>query len=288
MGQNCFGGNWTIDKLNILGEYLDFYLKVLQNRNFYKIYIDAFAGSGSIILKESHQTIDGSAKLALSGVRKFDKYFFIERNKKNAKQLKNCIYHYFPDSYAISEVIQKDCNEALIEICEEINWIKSRAVLFLDPYGTGVKWSTLQKVAATKAMDVWYLFPLQGAIRMMKNDGMIQESWKQRLDEIFGDDSWFEKFYTISDQLNLFDQDEYVKKCNLEELKDYIISRLGSLFTFVSRDSKILFNSNNFPIFLFCFATANDSDKAIDLARKGANYILKMSHEKRGELLEKC
>jgi three-Cys-motif partner protein len=43
-----FGGNWTVEKLNILSDYLDFYLNALKNQKFGKIYIDAFAGSGKI------------------------------------------------------------------------------------------------------------------------------------------------------------------------------------------------------------------------------------------------
>ena len=43
-----FGGPWTIEKLNILSAYLDFYVTALKNQPFKKIYIDAFAGTGKI------------------------------------------------------------------------------------------------------------------------------------------------------------------------------------------------------------------------------------------------
>lgn len=38
-----FGGDWTIEKLDILSSYLDFYITALKNQPFNKIYIDAFA-----------------------------------------------------------------------------------------------------------------------------------------------------------------------------------------------------------------------------------------------------
>ncbi|MCL2321065.1 MAG: three-Cys-motif partner protein TcmP [Oscillospiraceae bacterium] len=56
-------------------------------------------------------------------------------------------------------IINEDCNIALKSICEDINWNKNRAILFLDPYTTEVEWNTLKIVAATIAIDVWYLFP---------------------------------------------------------------------------------------------------------------------------------
>ncbi len=33
-------------------------------------------------------------------------------------------------------------------------------MVFLDPYGMQVEWSTIEALAATKAIDLWYLFPL--------------------------------------------------------------------------------------------------------------------------------
>lgn len=44
--EHRFGGDWTEQKLGILERYLEAYLIALKNQNFYKIYIDAFAGTG--------------------------------------------------------------------------------------------------------------------------------------------------------------------------------------------------------------------------------------------------
>ena len=41
MTEQKFGGNWTVEKLDILSDYLDFYLTALKNQKFKKIYIDA-------------------------------------------------------------------------------------------------------------------------------------------------------------------------------------------------------------------------------------------------------
>ena len=41
-----FGGEWTIQKLHIIDEYLKTYTSALSNQKVKKIYIDGFAGSG--------------------------------------------------------------------------------------------------------------------------------------------------------------------------------------------------------------------------------------------------
>ena len=47
-----YGGPWTLEKLQILGAYLDAYTTALKNRPFRLVYIDAFAGTGSLELPE--------------------------------------------------------------------------------------------------------------------------------------------------------------------------------------------------------------------------------------------
>ena len=41
-----FGGDWTTEKLRILGEYLKAFTTALKKQKFKTGYIDAFAGSG--------------------------------------------------------------------------------------------------------------------------------------------------------------------------------------------------------------------------------------------------
>ena len=41
-----FGGDWTIEKLDILTSYLDAYLTALKNRKFKKIYVVILSSVG--------------------------------------------------------------------------------------------------------------------------------------------------------------------------------------------------------------------------------------------------
>ena len=272
-----FGGPWTVEKLGILSDYLRFYSTALKSQPFDLIYIDAFAGTGKVQIgdNEEYEIIDGSAKLALQSGGNFKEYIFIEQKKAFVQELNDLIDKEFPDKKRIVKIIPRDCNEVLLEICKKVNWNKTRAVLFLDPYAADVKWETLKIVAETGAIDVWYLFPLNAAIRMMKKKGEIDPTWKEKLNSIFGDSSWEAEFYSEDPQFNLFGTTETRRDCNTESLKAYIEKRLESVFPAVSKNSRVLLSSKNSPLFLFCFAVSNSNPKAHGLALKVANYILK-------------
>jgi three-Cys-motif partner protein len=63
------------------------------------------------------------------------------------------------------EVVEGDANEAIKSEINWSGWRNTRAVMFLDPYGMEVEWETLQAIAKTEAIDVWYLFSLSGLYR---------------------------------------------------------------------------------------------------------------------------
>jgi three-Cys-motif partner protein len=62
------------------------------------------------------------------------------------------------------KVIAGDANQEIPQLLKFVNWRGVRAVMFLDPYGMNVDWSTLQAIANTRAIDVWFLFSLSGLI----------------------------------------------------------------------------------------------------------------------------
>lgn len=272
-----FGGPWTIEKLNILSSYLDSYATALKSKSFQLIYIDAFAGTGKIQIgdSEEYEEIDGSARLALQSEGRFAEYIFIEKNKSFAEQLRDMVHREFPEKERLVKIIQEDCNVTLIEVCNKVDWRKARALLFLDPYAAAVKWETLKAVAATGAIDVWYLFPISAANRMMKKTGDIDPAWVDKLNSLFGDNSWETKFYREDPQTNLFGDTYKMRELDTDLLKQYIEERLRTVFPNVSRYSRILFNSRNSPLFLFCFAVSNRNPRAVNLAFRIANYILK-------------
>ena len=279
-----FGGNWTEEKLNIFTSYLDAYLMALQNQKFKKIYIDAFAGTGEIETNDGEQYLVGSAKRALTSDRKFDHYYFIEADAQKAEELQDMINTEFSQMSNIITVFRGDANEKLSEIIRSLDWRYNRGLLFLDPYATQLNWTTLEKVAQTKSIDVWYLFPFSALERMLPKNGKY-DKWEDCIDRLLGESGWREEFYKKDPQMSLFDlfpdksgqisSERKVKEANPEHIKEFIISRLETIFPCVSKHPRIFRNSRNSPMFLFCFAISSESPNAQKLALRMADYILK-------------
>lgn len=283
MTSQKFGGDWTAKKLNFFTSYLDAYLIALQNQKFKKIYIDAFAGTGEIETSDGEAYLAGSAKRALSAERRFDHYYFIESDESKASELEHMIDIEFPHLKRFTTVYRGDANEKLSKIINDIDWRFSRGLLFLDPYATQVDWATLERVAGTKSIDVWYLFPFSALNRMLPKNGKYG-SWENTIDRLLGDNSWRTEFYKKDPQLSLFDlgvidggeeEDRLVKDASPEHIKEFLISRLKTIFSCVSNNPRIFKNSKNSPMFLFCFAISNESVAAQRLALRIADHILK-------------
>ena len=269
-----FGGEWTIQKLDILTGYLDAYLVALKYMKFKKIYVDAFAGTGSITTCDGQREIAGSARLALLANNHFDQYYFIEKDKKKATQLQQMVNTEFPELSKQVHIRQGDANKELYTICSAIDWRFNRALLFLDPYATEVSWTTLEIIAKTEAFDVWYLFPFSALNRMLRRDGHMEQSWIDRINRLLGDSNWMDVFYKEDPQMDLFGDSKVIKNASSKDIENYILERLGDVFPAVAANPKVFVNEKQSPMFLFCFAVSNKSPKAQKLALKIAEHIL--------------
>ena len=170
-----FGGDWTTAKLGVLAKYLECYTKALKNKPskshpFRKAYIDAFAGTGyrdapsedeggklmepllfpDLAEQEPQELLEGSARLALRGEPRFDRYVFIDRSPSRCAQL-DALKTEFPHLAQDIQIRNGDANAEVQTMCEG-DWSARRAVLFLDPYGMQVEWKTIEAIAATKAI----------------------------------------------------------------------------------------------------------------------------------------
>lgn len=287
-----FGGDWTEVKLSMLRDYLSAYTTALKDRPFTKMYIDAFAGTGyremttqrdssglfaEQVEAEQAGFFDGSARLALQVEPFFDRYVFIERSRKKFGNL-FAISSDFSHLSDRMDFRQGDANEILPVLCRETDWRHTRAVLFLDPFGMNVDWSTMEAVAGTKAIDVWILFPIGiGVNRLLteKPESMSQD-WKNRLDRFFGTSQWFKAFYRQDKQANLFGEEKRTTKvpAAISAIAGFYQERLKTLFPEVASNPRYLCNSKQSPMFLFTFAVSNPNPKARTLAMRIAQHIL--------------
>jgi len=143
-------------------------------------------------------------------------------------------------------------------------------VLFLDPFGTQVKWSTVEKIAIYEAFDTWILFPVSAIARMLprtRKPDDIDVGWSVRLTEVFGNDSWRGQ-YQESRQLSLFGKPGFQRKPGVDRLCDIYKARLVSAFgsRFLQDSSRTPKNSTNSPLFEFMFCVGNPS--GIEPAKK--------------------
>lgn len=288
-----FGGDWTAEKLSRVQKYLTAYTTALKNQPFNLVYIDAFAGTGYRNLKsvDSQQELmfpdlagedaeafhAGSAKIALEITPRFAEYYFIEQSAKKCAELEK-LKEEFPDKAKNIHILNEDANVAIMRICDA-SWKRRnlRAVLFLDPFGMNVSWQTIEAIAKTEAIDMWYLFPLGvGVNRLLTKDGAIPEAWQRKLDNIFGCTDWKDQFYrTEVRQGLLWDEEVTTKTGDFQQIADFFMKRLERVFAGVAKNPLLLYNSCNNPLYLLCFACGNKSAKARALALKFAEHILK-------------
>lgn len=284
-----FGGDWTTRKLENVRKYLVAYATIMRKYNFQFSYIDAFAGTGYRELKtddskhelmfpefleqETEAFHDGSAKIALQVEPRFKEYVFVERNPKKIAELEK-LKDEFPDKAKDIKLINEDANTYIQRICNK-SWGWNRAVLFLDPFGMEVTWETIEAIAKTKSIDLWYLFPLSmGVNRMLTKNGEIPPEWRSKLDALFGCTDWYDAFYkTEKTQGLLFDDEKTVKTGDHKQIADFFVKRLKTVFAGVAENPLLLYNSRNCPLYLLCFAAGNP--KGYPTAIKIAQDILK-------------
>ncbi len=288
-----YGGDWTKRKLEMLRAYLNAYTTALKNKPFKLLYIDAFAGTGSVELpakgidgtREIVQFVDDSARDVIEGSamiatkiynKKFDELIFIEQNKKRCQDLKALAKRYASRNIRVK---QAEANAFLVELCQSwqaergASW---RGVLFLDPFGAQVEWTTIESIANTKAMDMWIWIPVSGLSRMLPVDKKpedISGTLAQTLDKVFGG-AHREKFYKI--QIDLFQEPRSSRARGVEMIRTVYKDQLWDVFgARLLKDSRLFYNDKGSPSFEFVFCTGSENEKAITLAHKIASHIIK-------------
>ena len=270
-----FGGDWTLQKLEILKNYLDAYTTALKDQPFQLIYVDAFAGEGVWRPPEDYEdfqtVVDGSARIALDVQdRPFDRLLFIEKDPERFASLRQLAVE-FPDRNI--QVINNDANTAIPDFCRGMN-VSDRAVVFLDPFATQVSWQTVEALALTKKIDCWILFPLSATARIMPRGDEPPPAWSARLDRVFGGREYWEDFYSPSPQLSLFGEEPVQERSGGSDLiAERYRRRLESVFERVAPSRRTLMNSKNSPMFELFFAASNPVGAPV--AIRIADHILR-------------
>lgn len=268
---NKFGGPWTEIKLAVLQAYLLAYTTALKKQSFQLLYIDAFAGTGSVITNEG-LLLNGSAKIAME-THGFDSYLFIEQDEKRCRELNHVCDEYRKHGMSI-DVKRGDANEVLVSWLNAQSFVNVRGVAFLDPFGMNLEWTTLQTIVDTHVMDVWYLFSLSGLYRQATRDPrQIDHGKATAITRVLGTDQWLEEFYHEPRQASFdFWNDVQYERVNVDFLETWVRRRLESVFAKVAQPLRL--PKQGPPRYSLFFGVSNPNPKAIGLAMKIANYIL--------------
>lgn len=253
-------GPWAREKLDALGEYLNFYTTVLKNQGHWcrgTIYIDAFAGPGKSkvrqaakvanaqpdnlfdeivpmaeAVEEADEFLKGSPRIALDISNPFSSYTFIERNPIRAAELKALAEEYGERRRIV--VREGDASAELLAIlASKADWKSFRGVVFVDPFGMHIPWSTLEALAKTKVFEIIINFPLGMAIqRFLVRSGDVPANWAAVLDDFFGSPDWREHAY--AEKQGLFGFSTEKQEDSGKRLLEWYRQRLKEAFGNVS------------------------------------------------------
>lgn len=288
--EHDFGGQHTEIKLELVEKYLQAYMSALRGKFEHLWYIDAFAGTGSRTVRVEARDGDlfdaptpaavesrrGSARIALEIRPAFDRLVFMDADPSHCAALQT-----LRDAHPHRDIsiLNGDANRLIQNEIKWDGWRRTRAVMFLDPYGMEVEWETLRAIAATRAIDVWYLFSLSGLYRQAaRNISAVDESKRRSLTRMLGTDEWERELYSpvppVNDLLGGLDPVENRQRsADVAGLEEYVRKRLETIFPLVM-DPFPLPASRKPQRFSLFFAVSNPSTAATDLARKFGGHIL--------------
>lgn len=293
-GRNLFGGSWTEWKLEAVEDYIRAYLAITRGKRLELWYVDVFAGSGSrfdpatgdadlanaTLLPDltAMKVYEGSAHLALH--HSFDRFLLAEKDPDKARRLQALAEEHGRRDQV--EIVTGDGLEALMRWCAEVaKRPHARAVVFLDPFAMAVEWTSMERLAATRKVDVWILFPLAAIVRNLPKKGRtaISPSHQAKLDRVFGCSTWVDAFYEEGPvETSLFDEprSSVVRFADPVDIVRFYQGRLATIFAGgVAPGVRWLCNSQQTPIFALLFAMANPDQRAHRLGLKVANHILR-------------
>jgi three-Cys-motif partner protein len=189
-------GYWSEVKLEIISKYASAYSTIMSKqrsiRNY--IYIDAFAGAGVHIRKQTREFITGSPLNALVIVPAFPEFHFIDLDGDKVEKLRQSVGDR-KDIY----FHKGDCNKVLLaEVFPRCRYEDyRRALCLLDPYGLNVNWEVLQKVGEMRSIEIFYNFMIMDANMNVfwRSIEKVQASQIARMDAVWGDHSWYQAAY---------------------------------------------------------------------------------------------
>jgi len=180
---------WTAVKLQHLDRYLQAYVTAAKT-SLKRAYLDAFAGCGKCVLRQTGTEVDGSAMRALRAVPPFTEYHFVELDRDKAAHLRQSAI-----GHTNVRVYEGDCNQVIVDELLKAGGMSPRAAsfAFLDPPGLNLRWATVEALARFRydpknhrKMELLILYPFD----MVIDAKLFNPRVATTLDAFFGGAEW--------------------------------------------------------------------------------------------------
>jgi three-Cys-motif partner protein len=195
-------GVWSEVKLEIIKKYAAAYSTILSRQRAIRghVYIDAFAGAGTHISKETGESISGSPVNALQITPPFTELHFVDLDGNRAEELRR-----LAAGDKRVTVHNEDCNDVLLrDLFPQCQWSTyKRALCLLDPYGLNVNWKVLAEAGRMKTVEIFYNFMIMDANMnvLMRDPSQVSPEQAARMDAAWGDRSWQDAAYRKEEDL---------------------------------------------------------------------------------------
>ncbi|MFH1549090.1 MAG: three-Cys-motif partner protein TcmP [Planctomycetota bacterium] len=246
-------GVWSEIKLEILKKYAKAYSTILSAKRFHHIYIDAFAGAGKHISRESRKLIPGSPLNALNVEPPFDEYYFVDLKRIRVEALEQ-----ISNDRSNVKVLHGDCNKILLnEVFPHVKYEDYlRGLCLLDPYGLDLNWEVIETAGKMRSIEIFLNFPLADMNRnvLWGNPNKVDNNQLERLNRYWGDESWKKTAYDPNN--NLFGYELKTRDSNA--VVEAFQKRLVSVATFSCVPKPIpMRNSKGVILYYLFFASHN-------------------------------
>ncbi len=183
-------GYWSELKLEIIRSYATEYSKILTaQRDLRHAYIDAFAGGGHHVRKQTLEPVPGSPANALAVEPPFSEYHFIDLNKRKAQSLRE-----LSKGRDNVHVYDEDCNNVLLEqIFPKLEYRSfARGLCLLDPYALNLDWNVVATAGRMGTIEIFLNFMVMDMNMnvLWKNPDKVNRQQTERMNRFWGDESW--------------------------------------------------------------------------------------------------
>ena len=243
-------GYWSKVKLSILDEYAKPYNEILRAKNLHPVYIDAFAGAGHHVSKNSGELVKGSPVRALEVNPPFELLHFVDMDDTRAQELTR-----LSAGHTNVKVYHGDANAILPrDVFPEVRYDQyRRGLCILDPYGLDLDWGVIKAAGALGTLEIFLNFPVMDINRnvLWHDHEKVDPTQRERMTRFWGDESWHSAAYSGAG--NLFGHPEKVSN---EEIACAYRNRLKEAGGFKCVPEPIPMRNSNGAIVYYLFFAA--------------------------------